>query len=131
MGLRSFVLGTLVALLGPTAAEEVRTEEVGLRDASLPTLRSGRAEVGYRVEGPGFLTWQKSAREAESWARELGTPDPTVQRILTACGLCGRISGADGQWRAVASARDLQAELSHGFCPECARRHHPDLFDAL
>lgn len=131
MGLRSFVLGTLVALIGPTGAEEVPAEGIGLRHASPSALRSGAGEAGYRVEGPGFVTWQESAREAESWARELRAPDPALRHIRTACGLCGRISGDDGEWHAVGSGDDLQAELSHGFCPDCARRHHPDLFDEL
>ena len=128
MGLRRLLLGGLLALLGPTSAEEARSDEVDLHRPPRQPLRSVPAAAqGHRVAGPRFLTWQETPLEAESWARALSPPRP----IATACGLCRRILGPDGIWRAPEAARPAPEELSHGFCPTCARRHHPDLFDDL
>jgi hypothetical protein len=128
MGFRKLLLGGLLAMLGQASAHDVRSDEL---EPSEPPRRPFRAvpatERGHRIEGPGFVTWQESAREAESWAHALAGSGT----IATACGLCGRILGPDGVWRAAFGARLEPSELSHGFCPTCAREHHPDLFDDL
>jgi hypothetical protein len=125
MGLRRLLLGGLLALLGPASGGDARADELELRDPPRRPARAG--EQGHRVVGPGFVTWQESPLEARSWARALDPPRP----LATACGLCGRIVGPDGIWRAPAAAHPPREELSHGFCPPCARQHHPDLFDDL
>jgi hypothetical protein len=54
-----------------------------------------------------------------------------LEGLLPICSFCKRIRDEAGEWRQVESyvAARSRARFSHTFCPECGRRHYPDLMD--
>jgi hypothetical protein len=54
-----------------------------------------------------------------------------LEGLLPICSFCKRIRDEAGEWKQVESyvAARSQARFSHTFCPECGRRHYPDLID--
>lgn len=54
----------------------------------------------------------------------------TLERLLPICSFCKRIRDERGEWKPVESyiASHSDTQFSHGFCPECARAHYPDIF---
>jgi hypothetical protein len=54
-----------------------------------------------------------------------------LEGLLPICSFCKRIRDEAGDWRqleAYISSRS-PARFSHTFCPDCGRRHYPDLAD--
>lgn len=53
----------------------------------------------------------------------------TLSGFLPICAHCKRIRDDTGYWNQIeAYIRDhSEADFSHGICPECARKHYPDL----
>lgn len=53
----------------------------------------------------------------------------TLQGFLPICCICKNIRDDQGYWNKIESyIRDhSDAEFSHGICPECAKKHYPDL----
>lgn len=53
----------------------------------------------------------------------------TLRGLLPICSYCKRIRDTDGRWEGIESyvAHRSEAEFSHGVCPECLAKHHPDL----
>lgn len=54
----------------------------------------------------------------------------TLQGFLPICCICKNIRDDQGYWNKIESyIRDhSDAEFSHGICPECAKKHYPDLY---
>jgi hypothetical protein len=54
-----------------------------------------------------------------------------LQGLLPICSFCKRIRDEAGDWRQLESyiASRSAARFSHTFCPECGRRHYPELVD--
>ncbi len=54
----------------------------------------------------------------------------TLKGFLTTCSLCNKICEPDGRWEKmdVYILKHFKADISHGICPECAKRHYPDFF---
>jgi PAS domain S-box-containing protein len=53
----------------------------------------------------------------------------TLRGILPLCSFCKKIRDDTGYWEQVDVYihKHLQADISHGICPECAKEHYPDL----
>ena len=53
----------------------------------------------------------------------------TLRGILPLCSFCKKIRDDKGYWEQVDVYihKHLQADISHGICPECAKEHYPDL----
>ena len=51
----------------------------------------------------------------------------TLQGLLPMCAWCKKVRDDQGYWDDVASyiAKNTQASVSHGICPECAKEHFP------
>lgn len=62
--------------------------------------------------------------------RELEKKIRTLQGILPICSFCKKIRNQENTWEPFEGyiARHSEAEFSHGMCPDCARKHYPDLF---
>jgi hypothetical protein len=112
---RSGWIGVIVALLGPTG------------DEAAERRRAPPPATGFRVEAPGVYVWDESRAEIDAWRRDLGLP-AARSRPPVACGACGRIRTAGGPWQRPRERVD-PSTLSHGICPECARRRFPGLLD--
>ena len=54
-----------------------------------------------------------------------------LEGLLPICSFCKRIRDEGGHWRQLETyiAERSAAEFSHTFCPECGRRHYPELAD--
>ncbi|MFU8818594.1 MAG: HAMP domain-containing protein [Desulfurivibrio sp.] len=55
----------------------------------------------------------------------------TLQGIIPICAACKKIRDDQGYWGQVESfiKKHTHADLSHGICPDCARKLYPDFFD--
>lgn len=55
----------------------------------------------------------------------------TLEGILPICSFCKRIRDKDGAWNQMESyiTNRSEAKFSHGFCPDCARKHYPELYE--
>ncbi|MDJ0782642.1 MAG: response regulator [Desulfosarcinaceae bacterium] len=53
----------------------------------------------------------------------------TLEGILPICSYCNKIRDEAGNWKQLESyiSSHSEAEFSHGICPACIQRHHPDL----
>jgi hypothetical protein len=54
-----------------------------------------------------------------------------LQGLLPICSFCKRIRDEAGDWRQMEAyiASRSAARFSHTFCPECGRRHYPEMVD--
>lgn len=54
-----------------------------------------------------------------------------LEGLLPICSFCKRIRDEAGEWRQMEAyiASRSGARFSHTFCPECGRRHYPELAD--
>jgi hypothetical protein len=54
-----------------------------------------------------------------------------LQGLLPICSFCKRIRDEAGDWRQLETYISMRsaARFSHTFCPECGRRHYPELMD--
>jgi hypothetical protein len=54
-----------------------------------------------------------------------------LEGLLPICSFCKRIRDEGGEWRQLESyiGERSAARFSHTFCPECGRRHYPELAD--
>lgn len=55
----------------------------------------------------------------------------TLKGIVPICSHCKQIRDDKGYWNSVEAyvARYTEAEFSHGICPECLKKHYPELAD--
>lgn len=53
----------------------------------------------------------------------------TLRSILPLCSYCKKIRDDAGQWQQVDVYihRHMEADISHGVCPDCLKKHYPDL----
>ena len=53
----------------------------------------------------------------------------TLRGILPICSFCKKIRDDEGYWEQVDVYihKHSQADFSHGICPECAKKHYPDM----
>ena len=53
----------------------------------------------------------------------------TLRGIVPICASCKKIRDDDGYWQQVEVyvREHSEAEFSHGICPDCLKKHYPDL----
>ena len=61
--------------------------------------------------------------------KQLSSEIKELRSILPLCLFCKKIRDDKGYWEQVDVYihKHLQADISHGICPECAKEHYPDL----
>jgi len=54
-----------------------------------------------------------------------------LQGLLPICAHCKNIRDDEGYWNRIESyfASRLETEFSHSICPDCAKKHYPDVFE--
>ncbi len=54
----------------------------------------------------------------------------TLQGIIPICSYCKKIRDDKGYWTQLECylAENSEADLSHGICPECLKKHYPDFY---
>lgn len=57
----------------------------------------------------------------------------TLRGILPICSTCKRIRDDEGYWNELESYIDTRSEVqfSHGICPDCVKKHYPDIASSL
>jgi len=57
----------------------------------------------------------------------------TLRSILPLCSYCKKIKNDEGLWEQVDVyiERHLQADISHGVCPECIKKHYPEEYPLM
>ncbi len=57
----------------------------------------------------------------------------TLRGILPLCSFCKRIRDDKGYWEQVEVYiyKHSQADISHGICPECVKKHYPEEYDDM
>ncbi|MCG3211784.1 MAG: hypothetical protein FOGNACKC_05430 [Anaerolineae bacterium] len=75
-----------------------------------------------------LLAWF-TAREAVQ-SRMLKREVKALEGILPICSFCKKIRDDAGNWQPLEEYISLHSEayFSHTFCPECGRKHYPDIF---
>jgi hypothetical protein len=63
-------------------------------------------------------------------ARALSREVRMLKGILPICSFCNRVHTPDDRWVRMDTyiADHSEAQVSHGLCPECARRHYPEVY---
>lgn len=94
----------------------------------------GKTEISFAVVTMNDTTqykkrekgWEKLIRELEdSLAKR-----KSLYGTLPICASCKKIRDEDGNWKEIEGyiGGRTEAQFSHGFCPECAKRLYPDFF---
>lgn len=103
-------------------------------DAALEAIRSGGQD--YLVKGEyerrGLIRALSYAFERNRLQRELDAARreaQTLRSILPVCSYCKRIRDHAGRWLPLERYMDREAgvAVSHGLCPDCEKRHFPDV----
>jgi len=94
-----------------------------LREAE-DALRRLNAELEQRVRNrtSDLQTRNRELREALDKVRILSG-------LLPTCSYCKNIKDESGRWHPIEQyiAERSEAEFSHGLCPECLKKHYPDI----
>ncbi|MCI5125122.1 MAG: GAF domain-containing protein [Candidatus Electrothrix sp. AR5] len=55
-----------------------------------------------------------------------------LRGIVPICSFCKKIRDTEGEWSEVESyiSKHSEAQLSHGFCPDCGKEHYGNVLDA-
>lgn len=89
--------------------------------------------LGFLLLAAGFRKWLPKIIEHEKQVRnklEKAVEEvETLQGILPICSHCKQIRDDKGYWQQVEKyIHDRsEAEFSHSICPNCAKKHYPDL----
>lgn len=75
---------------------------------------------------------EKKLHQALDLLREVLGQIDLLRGILPICSFCKRIQDADGRWILVEDylKSKSKADLSHGICPDCAKRFYPELLES-
>ena len=75
--------------------------------------------VCYAIERARLLRDEDAVRSTE-----------TPEGILAICSFCKKIRDDEGSWNSIESqfTRHSGVLLSHGICPDCLKREHPDIY---
>jgi CheY-like chemotaxis protein len=82
------------------------------------------------------MTIQRQSLELQAKVRELETAlgeIKTLKGILPICVHCKKIRNDTGYWEQVENyiSSHSMADFSHGICPDCLRKHFPDLAEEI
>jgi phosphoserine phosphatase RsbU/P len=84
-----------------------------------------RVEVGRRM-----IEMQERLAEQVRELRQALEQIKVLEGILPICSFCKKIRNDQGYWDQVEVyvSNHSEARFSHGICPECYKKHYPDLF---
>ena len=68
-------------------------------------------------------------KAAEAELRKALSEVKTLQGLIPICAGCKKVRDDKGYWERIESylGRHSDLRISHGLCPECARKYYPDL----
>jgi len=81
--------------------------------------------------GERFIQLQNALEERIRELQDAITQIHTLRGIIPICSFCHKIRNDQKSWERMETyiGEHSEAEFSHGICPECAKKHYPDLFE--
>ncbi len=116
--------------------EEIRIkerleQEVALREQEELRLRTTKQNLEREIKEKISLEKQRdrSILELTQALAEVRT----LRGILPLCSYCKKIKDDKGNWEQVDVYinKNSQADISHGICPECLKKHHPEEYEDI
>jgi len=107
-----------------TGAGKVRWEEI----CAAP-IKDERGRPIYMVEELNDISEVLQTKEI---VQQLASEVHTLRGILPLCAKCKSVRNDDGYWETVEVyiSQHSEAEITHGICPDCAKKLYPEYFDA-
>lgn len=100
-------------------------------DITAATVRAKLLALRIAISGVAILTGLLITLVFHLYARErqLLSEVKTLSGMLPICSYCHKVRDDKGYWEQIEEyiMEHSQAELSHGICPECAKKHFPGL----
>lgn len=83
----------------------------------------------FKITNPILQKLQNTVSDLEKALREV----KTLKGFLPICSFCKKIRDDQGYWDQVETyiRKHSEVEFTHGLCPECVKKHYPELFEAL
>ncbi len=136
----SFLAGAVVLCVFATVQKLAIGAPLALRGYFVPVVFGG-------VSGLIIGLWQMQLRDAKNYLQRLNdelearvaertaslewalAEVKTLKGILPMCSICKKVRDENGRWRSIDAyiAEYSEAEPSHSICPDCAKKHYPDL----
>ncbi|MFO7560628.1 MAG: hypothetical protein R6X10_17495 [Desulfobacterales bacterium] len=103
--------------------ENSRRELNGAHDGLEIMVEKLQSEIAERKQAEEER--EKLIKELKGALKEI----KTLREILPLCSFCKKIRDDKGYWEQVDVYihKHLQADISHGVCPKCAKEHYPDI----
>jgi GAF domain-containing protein len=81
----------------------------------------------------GLVVTQLELRRVSRDLAEAATNIKTLSGLLPICSHCKAIRSDKDYWQSVETyVRDrTEAEFSHGICPDCIKKHHPEFYEEI
>lgn len=143
--------GSLLLLLGVGSVDSIRP--LGLLEAgslfivsqgitlgfgfsvmiSLLALNGYRLSFDLRVEREKIAAQRDDLEKANESLSTALAEIKTLKGILPICSFCKKIRNDEGYWDRLEKylSENTEAQLSHGFCPECLQREYPEESEAM
>jgi len=121
------VLGTLLAVLGYLYGSASPAPEVMIPGRALVVLAVWlTAPFAFLVRD----VWTRQSRRVAELEAVVARERAITEALLPMCAWCKRIRNGDASWERIeAWLRDeAGTQVTHGICPDCARRAYPDLW---
>lgn len=123
------VLSTLLAVLGYLYGSTTVAPDVMLTGRALMVLAVWlTAPLAFLVRD----VWTRQSRRVAELEAVVARERAITEALLPMCAWCKRVRNEKASWERIeAWLRDeTGANVTHGICPDCARRAYPDLWQA-
>ena len=91
-------------------------------------LKWQNARSGNQIANRPVLAILMKVAEIEAELSQARQQIEKLSTLLKICSICKRFRDDQGDWQPIEAyiVKHSETELTHGICPECARRHYPD-----
>ena len=123
----------LTAMEAPEILEAARDSGVGAFLSKPPEKQQIHQAITIAMARHGdLMRLRRVCGELEERNRQLSKAleeIKTLRGILPVCAYCKKVRDDEGYWEQVDVylAHHAGAEISHGICPDCMRKHYPDI----
>lgn len=85
-------------------------------------------KAGYKIENRPVLAILMKVAQIEKELSRARRHIASLSRLLSICSICKRIRDEQGNWQPIENyiKKHSESDLSHGICPDCAKKHYPD-----
>lgn len=61
----------------------------------------------------------------------LGSEEIRQEQLITVCCICQRHRTSMDTWEPLTITEDIEAYITHGFCPDCIKEYYPKISEKL